>query len=46
MMIKFKLGELFCGPGGLGLGVSLVKNAKVEHTWATDYDRDSCNSYK
>ena len=25
MQIKFKLGEFFCGPGGLGYGASLAK---------------------
>src|SRR3989339_1781162 len=45
-MIQFKLGELFCGPGGLGLGVKLAADAQVEHIWATDYDKDSCSTYK
>lgn len=42
-----KLGELFCGPGGIGLGASLanVKGLKFEHIWATDYDRDACKTY-
>ncbi len=44
-MIQFKLGELFCGPGGLGLGVRLAGNSQVEHVWATDCDKDSCNTY-
>ena len=45
----YKLGELFCGPGGLAYG---AVNAKIEdpeyrivHQWATDYDRDTCNTY-
>ena len=49
----FKLGEFFCGPSGLGYGASLakIKDNKnniysVEHTWATDYDQDSCDTYK
>lgn len=48
----FKLGELFCGPGGLGLAAKLAEiNSeseiyKIEHVWATDYDKDSCNTYK
>jgi len=50
--IKLKYGEFFSGPGGLGLG---AKNASVEigplkvslqHEWASDYDQDSCNTYK
>lgn len=48
----FKFGELFSGPGGLGLA---AKKAKVidgdeeyiiKHSWSTDYDKDSCNTYK
>jgi len=48
----FKFGEIFCGPGGLGLGAkkALVKNKKLEyafkHIWAIDYDLDSCNTYR
>lgn len=48
----FKLAELFCGPGGLGLG---AKNArirtgnsnlyKIEPVWANDIDADSCKTY-
>ena len=48
----FKLGELFCGPGGLGYGASLAKiknkNKKsfsIEHAWALDYDPDACDTY-
>lgn len=41
------LGELFCGPGGIGLGALLanVKGIKIKHLWATDYDKDSCDTY-
>ncbi len=47
----FKLGELFCGPGGLGLGAVQAKVEKngivynIEHEWASDYDSDSCKTY-
>ncbi|MCK9282137.1 MAG: DNA cytosine methyltransferase [Melioribacteraceae bacterium] len=47
----FKFGELFCGPGGLGLAAKLAKvnnsseQFKIEHVWSTDYDKDSCNTY-
>lgn len=50
--MEFKLGELFCGPGGIGLGASLAKvkrgreNYSIAHAWATDYDKDSCNTYR
>lgn len=46
----FRLGELFCGPGGLGLA---AKNAdignpefRIIHQWATDYDKDTCDTYR
>ena len=46
----FKLGELFCGPGGLGLGAKLASIKKQDYKiiceWATDYDRDSCTTYR
>lgn len=50
--IQLKYGEFFSGPGGLGLG---AKNAEVQagkvklsiqHEWASDYDEDSCLTYK
>lgn len=47
--MEFKLGELFCGPGGLAYG---AKNAKIEnkeysivHEWANDYDQSTCDTY-
>lgn len=52
MPYTFRLGELFCGPGGLALGAKLaqVKKGKtlfsIKHVWATDYDRDSCETYR
>jgi len=49
----FKLGEFFCGPGGLGYGASLskIKDKKkntylIRHAWASDFDKDSCETYK
>ena len=46
---EFKLGELFCGPGGLALGAisAKVKNRKYKiiHQWANDYDPDTCKTY-
>lgn len=48
-MIEFKLGELFCGPGGLAQGVlsatSDDNEFAVSHGWASDYDADSCSTY-
>ena len=47
-MTRFKLAEFFSGPGGMGYGASIskVKDSSIKHAWATDYDQDSCNTYK
>lgn len=48
---NFKLGELFCGPGGIALGSKLAgaENCSVKylisHAWATDYDKDTCETF-
>ena len=41
-----RLGELFCGAGGMALGASKAtyKGWHFEHKWATDRDRDSCST--
>lgn len=50
--MNFKLGELFSGPGGLALGARLSTIAtsrelfKISHAWATDYDEDTCQTYR
>ncbi len=46
--MEFRLGELFCGPGGLALGAKLarVESLSIVHEWATDYDKDTCDTYK
>lgn len=50
--ITFRLGELFSGPGGIALGAKQSKiegNGKlysIAHGWATDYDRDTCDTFK
>ncbi len=45
----FKLGELFCGPGGLACGAkqAIVDGCdiSIEHQWSTDYDLDTCKTY-
>ncbi len=47
--ISFKLGELFCGPGGLACGALRSKSNdgqySLVHAWANDYDSDSCKTY-
>lgn len=48
-MPEYKLGELFCGPGGIAYGAITAKienpDFRIVHEWATDYDRDTCNTY-
>ena len=50
--MDFKIGELFCGPGGLALGAmraSVEKNGEpysISHAWANDLDKDSCETYR
>ena len=45
----FKLGELFCGPGGIGKAALTAKIADpsfhIVHAWANDYDKDTCATY-
>ncbi len=46
-----KLGELFCGPGGFGLGASRAKFRAAgtewgyRHAWANDAHPDSCETF-
>ena len=50
--MKFRLGELFCGPGGLAYGAKTTKIKagkeyySIEHEWANDIDKDSCSTYR
>lgn len=43
----FKLGELFCGPGGLAWAAKTAQNDlyEIEHKWANDYDSETCKTY-
>lgn len=47
-----KLGEMFCGAGGIALGAkhaSIKMNGelyKFEHEWAVDYDSDACKTFR
>lgn len=45
----FRLGELFCGPGGLAYAATTAKiddpAYKIIHKWANDYDFDTCCTY-
>ena len=48
--MEFRLGELFCGPGGIALGAEQanIGDSKwsIQHQWATDYDFDTCQTYR
>ena len=45
----FRLGELFCGPGGIACGagraVSDDGEKSIVHAWANDFDPDTCATY-
>jgi DNA (cytosine-5)-methyltransferase 1 len=51
-VVEFKLGELFCGPGGLAFGAQKAvvnKNGEfygVKHVWANDIDENACETYR
>ncbi len=51
-IIDFKLGELFCGPGGIACGAKSAGfeyngiRYQISHAWATDYDKDTCETFK
>lgn len=48
---EFKLGELFCGHGGIALAATTSrvenngKTFSISHEWANDYDKDTCDTY-
>ena len=50
--MKFKLAELFCGPGGLGSAATksfaeskMGERFSIQPVWANDIDRDTCDTY-
>lgn len=46
--MKYRLGELFCGPGGLALGAKTAdigNGDRIIHAWANDFDKDTCETY-
>jgi len=53
MNIEFKLGEFFCGPGGIALGAKLSgkicndngDSFSIKPSWASDYDKSTCETY-
>ena len=46
----FRLGELFCGPGGIACGALHANigrdDYRIEHAWANDFDADTCETYR
>ena len=49
-MAMYRLGELFCGPGGLAWGATNANIGRddfgIVHAWANDYDSDTCDTYR
>lgn len=47
--MRFRLGELFGGPGGLALGAISADigrdDCRIVHAWASDYDGATCETY-
>lgn len=43
-----RVGEMFSGPGGIGIALNRAKSKhfSFEHVWATDWDADTCRTYK
>ena len=48
--MTYRLGELFCGPGGIAWGAvnAAIQNPdfRIIHQWANDYDEDTCETYR
>lgn len=46
----FRMGELFCGPGGLAWGAMHADIGRpdfsIVHAWANDYDENTCRTYR
>lgn len=52
-IMDFKLGELFCGPGGLALGAGLARKIykngdtfSISHVWGVDKDEAAIETYR
>lgn len=45
----YKMGELFCGPGGIAMGAQMADIGDpqwgISHAWANDFDADACATY-
>jgi len=53
--MRIKLGELFCGPGGMAIGAQYASEdfkringgeIPIEHVWGVDRDPRACETYK
>jgi DNA (cytosine-5)-methyltransferase 1 len=50
--VVFKVGELYSGPGGVGMGAAhaeVIKDGRLfttEPAWVNDFDKDSCETWK
>lgn len=51
--IDFKLGELFCGPGGMAIAAENVRmetpdgrTYKISHKWGVDYSPAACQTFE
>lgn len=49
--MRFQLGEMFCGPGGISLGARLASAdhdgpSGIRHAWALDYHPDTVRTYR
>lgn len=46
--IIYRIGELFCGPGGMALGAKIARVGayRCTHVWATDYEKYACETFK
>lgn len=46
----YRLGELFCGPGGIAWGATHADigdpEFRIVHQWANDYDASTCETYR
>lgn len=46
----YRLGELFCGPGGIAWGATNADigdpDFRIIHQWANDYDASTCETYR
>ncbi len=46
----YRLGELFCGPGGIAWGATHAdinnEEFRIVHQWANDYDLSTCETYR